>query len=141
MKRNDEIGKVTKRRNNKDGEPAIQQRILVAEDDDSITDVFRIIFEEAGYITDILSNGFDLMQHKFTVPDLFLIDKNLPGSNGLDICLFLKSQEDTRHIPVILISAAPDIGTLSKAAKADAYVSKPFDIARHLTLVKHYINA
>ena len=140
MKRGDEINRVTKEKNNDSGAPSTRQRILVAEDDDGISDIYRIIFEEAGYIIDLKSNGADLLKNKFEIPDLFLIDKNLPGSSGLDICIFLKSQQHTRHIPVILISAAPDIGILSREVRADAYVKKPFDIARLLDLVSYHIN-
>ena len=140
MKRKEEINKVTRKNNNEGGVQSAQKRILVAEDDDGISDIFKIIFEEAGYITDIKCNGVDLLRNTFEIPDLFLIDKNLPGSNGLDICVFLKSQKSTSHIPVILISAAPDIGSLSREVRADAYVKKPFDIAQLLNTVRYHIN-
>ena len=140
MKKIDEIDKIEMKKNREGGMPPTQQRILVAEDDDGISDIFRIIFAEAGYITDLKTNGADLLKNEFEIPDLFLIDKNLPGSNGLDICLFLKSQKSTRHIPVILISAAPDIGSLSREVRADAYVKKPFDIAQLLNMVRYHIH-
>ena len=140
MKRNQVNNKVTKQKNNDDGPLPTGQRILVAEDDDGISDIFKIIFEEAGYITDIKTNGADLLKNNFEIPDLFLIDKNLPGPNGLDICLFLKSQKLTSHIPVILISAAPDIGSLSREVRADGYVKKPFDITQLLNTVRYHIN-
>ena len=139
MKRN-QINKVTKKEKNDNGPLSTGQRILIAEDDDGISDIFKIIFEEAGYITDLKTNGVDLLKNNFEIPDLFLIDKNLPGPNGLDICLFLKSQQSTRHIPVILISAAPDIGSLSRDVRADGFVKKPFDITQLLNTVSYHIN-
>jgi len=140
MKRADQISRAGREKNNDNGGSSYRQRILIAEDDDGISDIFRIILEEAGYIVDLKNNGADLLMNEFEIPDLFLIDKNLPGSNGLDICIFLKSQQHTRHIPVILISAAPDIASLSREVQADAYVKKPFDIARLLTLVSYYMD-
>ena len=62
------------------------KRILVADDDPGIQDIFRIILESAGYIVEIISNGEDLFGDNYTVPDLFLLDKRLSGIDGIDIC-------------------------------------------------------
>lgn len=116
-----------------------KKRILIADDDDGIQDIFRIIFEEAGYIVDIKQNGEDLLKNKFTTPHLFLIDKQLSGYNGLDICRYLKSRAPTQSIPLIMISASPDIVKLAKEAGADDCVKKPFDIDQLLKVVDAYI--
>lgn len=113
-------------------------KIVIAEDDPGILDIFKIIFEDAGYAIQVKSNGRDLLQNKFDLPDLFLVDKQLPGASGLDICRHLKSQEQTKHIPVIIVSAAPDIALLSKEAGADNFIKKPFDIAHLLKLAERY---
>ena len=69
-----------------------KKRILIADDDPGIQDIFTIIFEKAGYTIEIKKDGEDLLKNKFTVPDLFLIDKQLSGYNGLDVCRHLKSR-------------------------------------------------
>ena len=83
-------------------------------------------------------NGEDLLKNKFTLPDVFLIDKQLSGYDGLDICRHLKNKGRTKNIPVIMISASPNIGSLSKEAGADAFIEKPFEIKDLLRLVNFY---
>jgi len=117
----------------------IKKKILIADDDPGIQDILTIIFERAGFEVEIKKNGEDLLNNKFTMPDLFLVDKQLSGYNGLDICRYLKSQRHTKIIPVIMISASPDIGRSSREAGADAYIEKPFEISNLVDLVNSYV--
>ena len=66
----------------------IKKKILIADDDPGIQDILTIIFERAGFEVEIKKNGEDLLNNKFTMPDLFLVDKQLSGYNGLDICRY-----------------------------------------------------
>lgn len=71
-----------------------------------------------------------------TVSDLYILDKQLSGIDGLDLCRMLKNRDETRHVPVIILSASPNINELANAAGADAVVEKPFELkhfARPLT--------
>ena len=117
----------------------IKKKILIADDDPGIQDILTIIFERAGFEVEIKKNGEDLLNNKFTMPDLFLVDKQLSGYNGLDICRYLKSQRHTKNIPVVMISASPDIGRSSREAGADAYIEKPFEITNLVDLVNSYV--
>ncbi|HTH30003.1 MAG TPA: response regulator [Lacibacter sp.] len=117
----------------------MKQRILIADDDESIRDIFQLILGNAGYLIDVSPNGEDIFNNSFEVPDLFLLDKQLAGYNGLDICRRLKSNPETKDIPVVMISASPDIGPLSVAAGADAYIEKPFEIEYLRAIIRHYI--
>jgi CheY-like chemotaxis protein len=116
----------------------MKKKILAIDDDEGIRDILKIIFEQAGYCIELKSDGNDVLRNKFTIPDLFLVDKQLSGINGLDICRHLKSQDATRDIPVIMISASPDIGKLSKAAGADNYIEKPFEVSCLLKMIYDY---
>jgi DNA-binding response OmpR family regulator len=118
----------------------IKKRILIADDDPGIQEIFTLIFERAGFTVDMKMNGEDLVKNKFFLPDIFLIDKQLSGYDGLEICRQLKSWKQTKHIPVIMVSAAPDIAVLSKEAGADDYIEKPFEIKELLALVNRYVN-
>lgn len=122
-----------------DKQTCMQQRILIADDDEGIRDIFKLILEAAGYCVDFRSNGEDLINNRFIVPDLFLLDKQLPGYSGIDLCIHLKNREDTRDIPVIMISASPDIAKLSMEAGADAYIEKPFEINYLRNIIQFYI--
>ncbi len=117
-----------------------KKKVLIADDDPGIRDIFSIIFEKAGYSIELKSNGDDLLKNKFSLPHVFLIDKQLSGTDGMDICRYLKSQAHTKKIPVIMISASPDIAKLSREAGADAFIEKPFEVKDLLRMVGYYIS-
>jgi len=114
------------------------RKIIAIDDDPGIQDIFKIIFEREGYVVEIKGDGEDIFWNRFTPPDVFLIDKQLSGTSGLDICRYLKARPATKDIPVIMISASPDIGPASKEAGADDYIEKPFEIDHLLRIVDHY---
>src|SRR5690242_11878464 len=113
-------------------------RILVADDDPGIQDIFAIILTKEGYNVEVLPEGTKIMDDQYNLPDLFILDKQMPGMDGLDICRYLKKQQKTKTIPVIMVSASPDISTLSAEAGADDYMEKPFEMSSLLEKVKHF---
>jgi DNA-binding response OmpR family regulator len=118
----------------------MKKKILVADDDPGIRDIFKIIFEKAGYNIEIKDDAEDVLKNNFTIPDIFLIDKLLSGYDGLDICRYLKSNPLTCHIPVIMVSASPDIGITAMKAGADDFVEKPFDLKYLLKVIERNIS-
>jgi CheY-like chemotaxis protein len=114
--------------------------IIIVDDDETIRDVFSHIFSPLEYVLDIRSTGDGLLQLKPPYPDLILLDNQLPGMNGIDICRSLKSNPATAHIPVIIISASPAIGWRSLEAAADGCLEKPFNVPVLKELVRQMIN-
>ena len=117
----------------------MKKKILITDDDPGLQDMFKIILEKAGYSVKVLTNGNEILQNNFLLPDLFLLDKQLSGIDGIDICKYLKSKKRTCHIPVIMVSANPNIGALSEQAGADDYIEKPFQVKDLLKIIEHYI--
>lgn len=113
----------------------MKKKIIIADDDPGIQDIFRIIFEKAGYVTTIFSNGLNLLRNNYELPDIFLLDKQLSGFDGLEICRYLKSRTETKFIPVIMISATPGIRELAKEAGADDFLEKPFIMTQLLNKI------
>ena len=74
----------------------------------------------------IQPDGDFILQGKFEIPDLFVIDKQLSGVDGLDLCKHLKSWPPTSHLPVIILSATPHLAVQIKQVGADAFLEKPF---------------
>jgi DNA-binding response OmpR family regulator len=118
----------------------MKKKILVADDDSGIRDIYKIIFEKAGYIIEIKGDAEEVLKNNFTIPDVFLIDKLLSGYDGLDICRYLKSNPLTSHIPVIMVSASPDISVTAIKAGADDFVEKPFDLKYLLKVIESNIS-
>lgn len=106
--------------------PALRKRITIVDDDEAIRDAVRLMLERRGYAVALLSNGESLLQGSFEVPDLFILDKQLPGVDGLDLCRYLKGQARTRSTPVLMLSASPQIRHQLRDACADGFLEKPF---------------
>lgn len=114
--------------------------VIVVEDDLEITEMLKIVL--AGLNVDLIffDRGEPIIDGNYTLPDLFLLDKNLPGIDGLDVCRYLKSTETTRNIPVIMMSANLRIAELSEAAGADDMIMKPFNIKELKKMVQAYLD-
>lgn len=115
------------------------QHIIITDDDPCIQDVFRLILERAGYVVTIYPNGDNLLNNQFLVPDIFILDKQLSGMDGLDLCRHLKAQECTKNVPVIVISASPNIHEQAIAAGASGTLEKPFKMKELLDIVSRHI--
>ena len=122
-------------------QPLIMKRkILVADDDAGLRDIFEIILTKAGYELEIKDDATEIFKNNFKTPDLFLIDKLLSGIDGLEVCRYLKSNPSTSNIPVVMVSASPDIGVNAIKAGADDFIEKPFDLGYLLQVVERNID-
>jgi DNA-binding response OmpR family regulator len=113
---------------------------MIAEDDPSIQKMFSIILEREGYEIEVSSDAAVVYEKQHPLPSLFILDRQLQNSSdGLEACKYLKSKEATKDIPVIMISATPEIGILAKKAGAEDYLEKPFSISTLLEKIKKFI--
>ena len=106
-----------------------QKKILVLEDDVDILDFLQVLFTQEGYAVTVTERAeyAEALPHD-SLPDLILIDISLSGRDGRDIVRRLKSQPQTGSIPMIIFSAHMDAERSARAAGADDFVAKPFDI-------------
>ena len=119
----------------------MRQRIMIAEDDPSIQKLFSIILRKEGYDIEVSSDAAGVYDKNRPLPNLFILDRQLQNSSdGLEACKYLKSDQETKDIPVIMISATPEIGMLAKKAGAEDYLEKPFSINLLLSKIKKFLN-
>lgn len=116
------------------------KRIVIAEDDPGVSDALQMILEDAGYEVEIMVDGTPVYQLHHPLPELLLLDIWLSGTDGREICKFLKGQETTQHLPIILLSAQRGIQAMAKEVGADNYLAKPFEMDGLLALVKQYMS-
>ncbi len=116
------------------------KKILVADDDPAIVDAIQFMLEEAGYSVESTVDAQKVEKMLNIQPGLLLLDIWMSGMDGRDICKALKSQDKTKNIPIIMISANKDTEKLSKLAGADDFISKPFEMQELLEKVERYIN-
>lgn len=118
------------------------RRILVVDDDPDILDAIRFTLEDEGYAVTTTEKGEyaeSLHDGNGGLPDLIILDVLLSGKDGRAICRHLKSRDETRHIPVIMISAHPNAAESAEAVGADAFLAKPWDIDTLIALIAHHM--
>ena len=120
-----------------------KKKILVIEDDKDIRDNITYALEMEGYSIISSDNARilrSLEQHK---PDLILLDNWLTewksDANGQQLSRELKSNPQTAHIPVIILSAVSNIEEIAKAGLSDGYLKKPFDLDDLSAIVKKHL--
>jgi CheY-like chemotaxis protein len=118
----------------------MKKKILIADDDRTILDVIKIILDRAGYITETTPNGKTLLNRPPKEFDLILLDVKMSGVDGFFICKHLKSQESTKNIPIIMVSAIPELKNLTENAGADGYLEKPFNTQELLHTVEQFMD-
>ena len=107
----------------------MSKQILIIEDDEDILQVLETVlaYNEFGVIgIDGTEDIFETIE-KYK-PDLVLTDYLLSGLNGGRICQLIKSNKDTCHLPVVLISAYPELAISFGKFGFDAFINKPFNI-------------
>jgi DNA-binding response OmpR family regulator len=111
------------------------KKIIIVDDDPGIQDSATLIFGKTDYEVTVCPNGNLILAGEFEVPDIFIIDKQLPGIDGLELCRYLKNQEKTKGIPVIMMSATPALGEVSRSAGAQDFIEKPYSVKQLRGLV------
>ncbi len=110
--------------------PKWQGRILVVDDLRENTKILQAFLTPLGFKVYDASNGEDaLALVDNTPPDVILLDLMMPGMSGFEVCVKLKENPKTRHIPVIIITGMSDKEANVQAleAGADDFLIKPFD--------------
>jgi DNA-binding response OmpR family regulator len=118
-----------------------RKKVLVADDDFAILDAVSMMLEDEGYEVVTTAEGETIYKIENDFPDLLLLDIWMSGIDGRDVCMKLKSQEQTKHIPIILFSANKDTKIIAKESGADDFIIKPFEMRHLLDKVSKYVNA
>lgn len=105
--------------------------ILVIEDDETMRNALKRIFESEGYQVKTAADGTQLSLVLDDNPiDLIVLDIGLPWVNGLELAKLLKEHEELKQIPLIFVSGKTSDFDVKRGfeAGADDYIKKPFDI-------------
>ena len=104
------------------------EKILVVDDEPVVRGFLRELLTEEGYEVILASNGEEAIDlAKIEDPEVILLDINMPGIDGIEVCKRLKAQEETRYIPIIIVTALDDRGFIAYFEGADDFVTKPFN--------------
>lgn len=106
------------------------EKILVVDDHQEMVDLIQETFRLRGYEVLGANNGQEALAKVYQdKPDLILLDVMMPLLDGYEICKTLKSNDETKHIPVILITVKGNESDIERGfeVRADGYVVKPFE--------------
>ena len=107
--------------------------VLLVEDHPDVRDMMSLALQFSGHHVLTASNGRDALQRLHEErPCVILLDLMMPVMDGWQFCAALEKDTSLRHVPLIVISALPDMASRIPAA---AHLSKPVDIDRMLELV------
>jgi two-component system phosphate regulon response regulator PhoB len=112
--------------------------ILIVEDEEALTLLLRYNLEAEGYEVDTVARGDEADQRlKEKVPDLLILDWMLPGLSGIEICRRLRAREETRGLPIIMLTARGEESERVRGlgTGADDYIVKPFSVPELLARV------
>jgi two-component system phosphate regulon response regulator PhoB len=114
-------------------------RILIAEDEESLTLLLRYNLEAEGYEVEVVARGDEAeLRLREEIPDLVLLDWMLPGLSGIELCRRIRLRRETERLPVIILTARGEESDRVRglATGADDYVTKPFSVPELLARVR-----
>jgi two-component system alkaline phosphatase synthesis response regulator PhoP len=105
-------------------------KILIIQDSPSVNAMLKFRLESGGFSVETAETGEEgIEKTKALQYQLILLDYNLPGMNGSQVCRILKKQDNTKNIPIVFMSAKDEekLQQITKEAGADGYLGLPFE--------------
>ena len=112
--------------------------VLIADDEESVVELVRVTLEDERVRVIAAHDGATaLAMAKEIAPDLVLLDVNMPGYDGVEVCRRLLADARFARTPIVMLTAATQADDVRRGLDAGAteYLTKPFSPVRLLTLV------
>ncbi len=119
-----------------------RKRILIADDDQGIQVLLRVYCEDSGYESIEASNGAEALQKaERDLPDLVLLDANMPHMDGFEATRKLKENKNTRHIPIIMLTGLKSREDRIRgiAAGVNDFLTKPIDQEELMMRIRNHL--
>jgi len=118
-------------------------RILIIQDSPSVNAMLKFRLESGGFSVETVETGEEgIEKTKQEKYQLILLDYNLPGMNGTQVCRILKQRDDTKNIPVVFMSAKDEesLSRITTEAGAQGYVGLPFEGKKFIDKISEFLN-
>ncbi len=102
--------------------------VLIVDDEQMARTLLRLMLVRAGFQVREAVDGFDALEKlQEDTPDLIILDVMMPGLDGFAVCMSIRNEPTTADIPVIMLSAKSDMGSVNKGIQAGTtkYLTKP----------------
>jgi DNA-binding response OmpR family regulator len=113
--------------------------IVLADDDKMTSDMLKLWLTIKGFETVCLGNGLEVLEFVSNcLPDIILLDMEMPGLNGYETCKAMRDNFSTTNVTIIAISGHTDDASINKAMDSgcDHYFTKPLDFPELLELLQ-----
>jgi twitching motility two-component system response regulator PilG len=120
-----------------------KKKILVVEDEQDLLTLQSMLLSIEGYTVEGVMDGQTALDVVETMkPDLILLDIMLPEVDGFQVCRQLKSNEATRHIPIIILTAKKSKEDLiiGEQSGADMYITKPYKTSMVIEAIQRLLS-
>ncbi len=107
----------------------MKKKILVIDDNTGVLFAIQKALDLKDYDVHVSETFVGVDGVEKVAPDLIYLDISLVGKDGREVAQELKGDERTKHIPIVILTAYPNANELAKEARADDYLSKPFELA------------
>jgi CheY-like chemotaxis protein len=116
--------------------------ILVVEDDPQVARLISLVLQRNGHQSHVVADGQSALDKALEQrPAMIFADLTIKGMGGEALCSALKSHEETRSIPYVVVSGDRDIAEKARLCGADDYMGKPFEFEDLIRLVNKYAKA
>lgn len=113
--------------------------ILVVEDDPQVARLITLVLRRNGVESQVVADGQTALERAKEIrPRMIFADLTIRGMGGAALCSALKSQDETKHIPYVILSGDRDIAEKARVCGADDYMGKPFEFDDLIRLVNKY---
>jgi DNA-binding response OmpR family regulator len=113
--------------------------VYIIDDDDDAQSLIKLGLKKAGFEVSTYGNGFPVLEMINNWPDAFILDIGLPGVAGYEVFKWLKSNPESKEIPVIFLSGNPDLPGIARQYQCDDYLEKPFEMEELVNKVHHVL--
>lgn len=120
-----------------------KNKILIVEDEESLLKLESILLSSKGYnVTGVMDGRAALEEVRLNRPDLVILDIMLPEMDGFEVCRQIKENPDTRHIPVVMLTAKKNSQDFARGQQvgSDAYITKPFKSSKVLDTIQELLS-
>ena len=120
----------------------VKGNILIVDDEPENLKLLSLLLIENGYKVRAAKTGKEALSSiQFSLPDLALLDIKLPDLSGFDVCKNIKSDDSTKELPVLFLSALKESNDIVYGFEVGAqdYITKPFNIKEVLARVNTHV--
>jgi len=118
------------------------EKILIIQDSPSANAMLKFRLESGGFSVETAETGEEgIEKTKMNPYQLILLDYNLPGMNGGQVCKILKGQDKSKNTPVVFMSAKDEekLTQITKEAGANGYIGLPFEGKTFIEKIKGFL--